>query len=338
MDKNGILAICMSFLIGIGNSQVTIPDSSAYQYKLDYDIPESPAFSILDANPSKIMRGSAAKEFALNVANNFISNNKQEAGIATDFNPYFVFGGRMANVDVYRNNYFKRMLANTQLSFASIRTDEFPEDNLFSGGIRITLIDAFDLLQDRRLGLDIDTALIPTNNPPNPGDPDNVYKEEIIEIQQLKQAYEKAKERIKDKRGGALSLGVATAQRAINGKLSADSLFNYRNQIWLSGQYNFGSGLNMMGLCMWRNTMIISGDVNELIVGLGLRYLGRKANFGGEIVYSDQKDYLEIGANIEVLVAKGVLLAVSVGNGSQDGDEENGRLFVKPTFKYNISE
>ena len=327
----------MSFLIGTVNSQITIPDSSAYQYKLDYDIPESPAFSILDANPSKIMRGSAAKEFALNVANNFISNNKQEAGIATDFNPYFVFGGRLTNLDVYRNSYFKRMLANTQLSFASIRTDEFPEDNLFSGGIRITLVDAFDLLQDSQLGQDIDSALRPSD-PPDPNRPASEFSEEIIEIAQLKQSYERAKERVRDKKGGALSMGAASAQRASNGKLSADSLFNYRNQVWLSGQYNFGDGFNMMGLCMWRNTMIISGDVNELVVGFGVRYLGKKANFGGEIVYSDQKDYLEIGANIEVLVAKGVLLAVSIGNGSQEGDEENSRLIVKPTFKYNISE
>lgn len=337
MDKNVIFLICLIFIVGIANGQSSISDSLAYKYKLDYDVPESPAFSILDANPSKIMRGSSAKEFALSVANNFISNNKQEAGIAADFNPYFVFGGRMENVREYRESYLKRILANTQFSFASIRTDEFPNDNLFSGGIRITLIDAFDLLQDSLLGQDIDAALVP-NGDPIPPQADSTFNDELIELEELGQAYQRAKDRVKLKRGWALSLGAATAQRALNGKLSADSLFSYRDQIWLSGQYSFGKGLNVMGLCMWRNTAISSGNTDEVLFGVGVRYIGKRANFGGEVIYSDQKDNLEIGANIEALIAKGVLLCVSIGTGSPDFSEDSNRIFVKPTFKYNISE
>ncbi len=241
MGRNGIVIIFI--LIIQGNAWAQSSSAPAYHYKLDYDVPESPAFSIVDANPATVMRGSAAKEFALNIANNFVSNNKQESGIAADFNPFFVFGGRLKSINEYRGkeNYLTRLAANTQLSFASTRTEAFANDNILSGGIKITLFDDFDLLKDEDLGRDIDRALIPEENPVQPvfgNEPDSIDSE-LVEIPSLIQAYENAKERIKDNNGGAVSIGAAIAQRSLNGNLSRDSIINYRNQIWLTGQYNF---------------------------------------------------------------------------------------------------
>ncbi len=312
----------------------------AYKFKLDYDIPESPAFSVLDANPSTVMRGSAAKEFALNVANNFISNSRQESGIAADFNPYFVFGGRFKNINDYKDskNYFNRLLANTSLSFASIQTDQFPNDNLFSGGLRITLFDAADLLNDDELGKDIDNELDAPELEWDSNDDGTIKTTQILNKERFAIAYQKAKERARNKQGGALSIGAATSQRGLGGKISADSLIHFRSQIWLSGQYNFGHGWNMLGLAMNRNTSMTNGNVNELLFGAGLRKMGKKVNLGAEVIYSNQKDYLEIGANIEVLLINNILLAVNIGNSSQDMGNENNQLMIKPTLKYNISQ
>lgn len=317
-------------------------DTCAYKFKLDYDIPESPAFSVLDANPSKVMRGSAAKEFALNVANNFISNTRQESGIAADFNPYLISNARYKNINDYRrkdfSGFLKRALANSTLSFASIQTDQFPNDNLFSGGVRITLFDAADLLYDDTLGSDIDNELNAPDLVWGSNVVDTITTTHILNKERFAAAYASARERARNNRGGSLSIGAATSQRGLGGKISADSLMHFRSQVWLSGQYNFGKGLNLLGLAMNRNTSMTSGNVNELLFGVGLRKMGKRVNGGLEVIYSNQKDYLEIGANIEVLLIKNILLVVNVGNASNDMSNVNNQLMIKPTLKYNISE
>ena len=317
-------------------------DFEAYKFKLDYDIPESPAFSVLDVNPSKVMRGSAAKEFALSVANNFISDSRQESGIAADFNPYFVFCGKFKSIEHYRKNDFlgflRRAAANSSLSVASIRSDRFPSDNLFSFGGRITLFDAADLLDDEALGIDIDSALKAPSLSWESNEDDKITTNHIMNKERFAFAYQKARERAKKKRGVALSLGAATSYRGLGGNIRADSLIHFRSQVWLSSQYNFGKGLNLLGLAMNRNTSAISGNINEFLFGVGIRKMGKKVNAGAEVIYSKEKNYLEIGANIEVLLIKNILLAVNIGNVSNDIGEVNDQLMIKPILKYNLSE
>jgi len=308
-------------------------DTCVYKFKLDYDIPESPAFSIIDANPSNVMRGSAAKEFALSVANNFIRNNRQETGIAADINPFLMLY-RFQNINEYLDNYGKRLLANTQLSFASIQSDIFPNDNLFSGGLRITLYDDFDLLQDTQLRKDIDNALKPENGI-IPGTAQDSLPE--VKNKKLDKAYEDAHKRIKgrDKKGFALSVGVASALRAHGGKIDADSLGHYRFQTWLSGQYNFGKGWNIMGMAMYRNTKMEIDDLIDFVGGLGIRYISKRFGVGGEFMYSLENQF-EYGANLEYLLGKGILLGLRFGN---DNEEINSnRWMLKPTIKYNLSQ
>jgi len=331
MGKYGLLIIFLSITNNV------FSQDEAFKFKLDYDIPESPAFSIIDANPTTVMRGSAAKELAVNIANNFISNTKQESGVALDFNPYFIFGGRLKNISEYATNKFnlKRLLANTQMSFASVATEDFPEDNLVSGGIRITLFDNSDLLFDSQLGADISNALQNIGNPPPPGMTQDQYN--LVSVQGLKDAYDKAEERVKTKKGGALSIGAAIANRAQGGYISSDSLIAYRNQVWMSGQYNFGKGTNLLGLAMLRNTTMTNEEnVNEIMLGLGIRHLGKNINIGAEVIYSNEKDNLEINGNIELRYFKNILMAISIGSESEN--LTGNKLIVKPTLRYNLSQ
>lgn len=334
MDRYGIILLFFLAQAMFGQEN----DSLAYHFKLDYDVPESPAFSILDANPNTIMRGSAAKELAINIANSFVTENTQASGVALDFNPYFVFGGRLDNVKEYWEKPAKRILANTQLSFASITSDAFPDDNLISLGLRITLFDALDLLFDKQLGNDIGRALIPTPDPAYPGQ-NNSHNMEIVDKPSLTEAYKSARERSLKKKGGAISVGLAIAQRAKGGALSRDSLVNYRNQAWLSGQYNFGNGHNLLGLAMFRNTFMDIGKAQgEVLLGVGYRHLGAMVNAGGELTYSSQKDFIELALHVEVQLVDNVIFVLSMGNGSEFIGNQNNRLVIKPTFRYNFSE
>ncbi len=231
MGRNAVVIILMNLCYGCVFCQ---SDTSAYLYKLNYDVPESPALSIIDANPAKVMRGSASKEFAVNLIKNFATKNRQETGLAIDFNPYFILGGQLKNATEYDDNYLKRVLANTQFSVASVYSDEMPDDNMLSGGVRITLWDDFDLLSDATLRQDIDRALIPSDEDMEGGfsDSDESGNGTLITIPTLTQAYERAKQRLKDRRGFALSLGLATAKLLRGGILDGDSLMAFRNQVW----------------------------------------------------------------------------------------------------------
>lgn len=329
-----IIIIALSFSTIIYAQDVTIENYNAFKYKLDYDIPESPAFSILDANPTTVTRGSAAQELIVNFANNFISGDKVNSGVAVDFNPYFVFGGRLKSINDYRENNIKRILANMQFSFATTTIEDFPDDIMISAGLRITLFDSKDLLQHKELGKDIDKALEPKD-----GDLQfNKDSDEIVDNPALLVAYKKTKEAIKNKKGGALSIGFATAGRFINSDFKLDSLKGYRNQVWLSSQYSFGKGLNLLGLVMYRNN-IIQGleNINELKIGVGLKYLASNVNIGGEIVYSSESSNQDIGVNIETLIMKRLILYTSIGNRSEASSSDN-KIRVMSGIKWNLSE
>jgi hypothetical protein len=314
------------------------PDS-AFQYKLNYNVPESPAFSIIGANPNMVMRGSAAQEVVVNFANSFISNDKLNNGIAVDFNPYFVFGGRLKSINEYRENDFKRILANTQLSLATSSDDAFPNDLFVSSGLRITLFDSKDLLQNKKLGSRIDEALAPEVLT----DPSQIFGQESDVIRQnsaLIDVYETTKEEMRTSRGGAVSIGMAAASRFINSDFRLDSLAKYRNQFWISAQYSFGNGLDLLGLALYKNNYFPSDEsVGEVQLGVGIKYLSPSIIIGGEVVYSTEKSDLDMGINIETIVSDKIILFVSIGNRSEInsvGDEN--KLKVQPGIKYNLSQ
>ena len=306
----------------------------AYHFKLDYNVPESPAFSILDANPTKVMRGASAQELIVQIANNFISNSKQEPGVAADFNPYFAFGGRLKNVVEYRENYLKRLLANTQLSFATTASKTYPNDLLFGIGARVTLVDSRDLLKNKALGMAIDSALMPTTDPhPN----QNI--DEITKNERLGQAYDRIKTKMKNASGGALSIGWATAGRAEGSVFSADSLTGFRNQVWLSAEYGTKHGLNLLGLGMYRsNVFPDSSNIDELILGAGLRYMSSKVNIGGEFIYSSEHGKLDFGMNLEIQAIPKIILYASVNKETNVLNPDLERFVIKPGIRWNFSE
>lgn len=320
-----LLLFCsFSFMLSAQEDEDT---SAAFQYKVDYEVPESPAFSILDANPTSVMRGSAAQELVIHFANSIIGNQKINAGVAADFNPYFVFGGRLHSIDQYRENYFKRLLANAQLSIATTTLTGYPDDIFGSGGLRLTLYDSKDLLFNDDLGNRIDDALIPEEV----DDPFGDTLDQVGENEKLKQAYEKVKEELRNKKGGAVSMGFATSARLRSGLVQADSIQGYKNQVWLSGQYCFGKGINLMGMIMYRNDLM--AKMHEFRSGLALRYVGKKTNISGEMVYSSEQSFIGIGMNIEVRVLSQIILYANVGNNSNENPKD-GSIHIKPGIKW----
>lgn len=329
------LIVILCFAVFQSNGQVPDTIRNLYEFKLDYNVPESPAFSVLDANPTKVMRSNAGQELVVNVASSFISGSGISPGLAVDVNPYFVLGGRLDNVKEYRENYGKRLLANIQLSFATIDSKVFPNDMLFSSGIKINLFDTKDMVFDKQLGVDIDKALAVDIPDPIPGQP--ILEPKILENALLETAYENAKKRYMEAKGGSMSLGYAIAGRAKDNKFITDSIATYRHQAWLVGQYDFGvSQFSLNGMVMYRyeqGNMLASED--GIITGIALRHYGKKLILSGEIIYEGLKEEIQFGGYIEVYLMKNISIYASL---SQDESTTDSGIIFKPGIKWNLSE
>lgn len=342
MGKYGRIIVFLLFPFGLFAQDEKAADE-AFKYKLDYNVPESPGLSVLDANPTKVMRGSAAQELIVSVANSFISSEKLRPGIAADFNPYFLLGGRLESVQEYREKDFKRILANTQLSLATSADEDQEDDLLLGTGIRITLFDKKDLLFNEEFGKKIDDALLQ-------GIADDTIVigeavDEVVENKSLATIYEEERAALKKEAGNALSVGFAHGARAQSAFVKADSISAYKTQAWLSFQRDFlrteqqNGGLSLTFLAMYRNNAFeIEGDVDEFIAGSGLRYTGQKVNAFGEFIYSTEHGKLDYNANLEVNVIKQLILSLTVGKETEVLDSDQERFSVKPGLRWNLSE
>ncbi len=342
MERHRITsAIFIFLLIFIGYSQdIEQPgdNQNAYSFKLDYNVPESPAFAVLDANPTTIMRASTPQEIVTHLASNFLSGNEVSPGLALDFNPYFTFGGRLKSVKEYRNSYGKRFLANLQLSFATINSMDFPDDMLFSGGIRATLFDSKDLIFDTQLGKDIDNALLPDSTD-EPGPMNDNDQGTVVDNQALEQAYIDAKTRYMNKPGGSLALGYAIAGRAKDNSFKTDSIVTYRHQAWLVGQYDLGrSGMSINAMVMYRYDQTpLTTDNDGLISGIALRKYGQKLILSAEIYHDSMKESIDFGGYAEAYLIPSITLFASLKKetNSITGDED---VVFKPGIKWNFSQ
>ncbi|MHA7056174.1 hypothetical protein ACWGOQ_0003070 [Aquimarina sp. M1] len=341
MEKYRISSHIFIFLLMfIGYSQDTEQPGDnqyAYSFKLDYNVPESPAFAVLDANPTTIMRASTPQEIITHLASNFLSGNEVSPGLALDFNPYFTFGGRLKSVKEYRNSYGKRFLANLQLSFATINSVNFPDDLLFSGGIRATLFDSKDIIFDEQLGKDIDSALLPDDDEPGPMNDND--QGTIVDNPALKQAYINAKTRYINKPGGSLALGYAIAGRARDNSFKTDSIVTYRHQAWLVGQYDLGrSSMSINAMVMYRYDQTPQTTDNDgLVSGIALRKYGKKLIISAEIYHDSMKESIDFGGYAEAYLIPSITLFVSLKKETNNitGDEE---VLLKPGIKWNFSQ
>ena len=309
---------CHAFAAGILLSIMPITaraqkPSSAQHFVLDYDVPESPGFIALGVTPANITRGSASKPVVASLLSDLATRQKLASGIALDFAPYFLYGGRFQSVNEYRRNRLKRWLANSLLSIATVQSETDSSSLRFGLGARGTLFDNHDLLQDSTLGMDIDRALTSAAHAGRPRT-DTSEVGAPVTVAGLADAYKAARERVRTKPGDALSVGWGIAGVIHGSVVSGDSIGGRRNRVWLSYRHTFRSGMDLLATAQWRQADSVGSSVRA---GAGLRANVADANFAGELYYdSNPKGIsggkLGIGANAEWRFTRGVGLVVAL--------------------------
>lgn len=325
--------LCSAFFLGGGallHAQNTPgSDTAAYKFVLDYDVPESPAFTVLDLSPSNVLRGSAAKPAAINLINQFAAGGKLENGVALDFNPYFLLGGRMKSLNAYRQDYWLRFAANTQFSFATTNSVDEPGSMLYGTGLRFTFLDQHDILFDQELGPAIDRFLAPSQTGTVGGSetPTTVSlggsaKDSIDAV------YKRVTDRVMKKSGWGISAGFASSGIVHNSILKGDSIHVQRYMTWVGVQYHFGNYFTVLGNVQGRYTFDHAPDNRA---GIGIRGGTSKVNLILETVWASNSRPV-YGGNVEVKLFGGLKYIFSLSTVSA-GDAYAVR--VKSSLRWN---
>lgn len=122
--------------------------------------------------------------------------------------------------------------------------------------------------------------------------------------------------------------------------LRSDSISIIRNQVWLSGQYSFGKGFDVLGMVMQRFE-VGEGAMNHTSLGLATRYSRQNFNFSGELIYqiSGSNRILDGGFNAGFRVLPRVMYVFHLATRDDpDNDNAKKKLVVRSGLRWNFSE
>lgn len=114
------------------------------EFKSEYAIPASPAFSLLDAEPATVLRPGTVRELMVEVSS-FVTDSGQYSlpkDLGVEFSPGLLVKGRTLSIADYQAN---QALYRVRLSLATRRVPEAGSATNVALGVRATLLDDADI-------------------------------------------------------------------------------------------------------------------------------------------------------------------------------------------------
>jgi len=280
-----------------------------YKFATDFDVPESPGFATLGVTPSKVLRGSIAKPVVTSLLGQVTGGGKLKGGVAIDVAPYFLYGGKVNNVEAYRASPIRRALANTQLSFASVQDQKDTVSVLFGLGLRMVFLDAHDVLMHRGVLERVDSALVACSRPSivtgneasAPGS--GVGREHVCAG--LADSMQSARDAALSFSGWSLAAGAGLGGFLHSSVVSSDSLGERRSRIWLSGGYSWGRHQEILMIAQLQDSSTVDWSAR---LGVGARAKFTSAEIGFELSYDGRSKEFQPGGGAEWRIVPGVWL------------------------------
>ncbi len=139
----GLAVALGAMLPALAEAQAPPQDISS-NYKLDFAVPDAPAFAILGSQPTEILRPTTTRDLSL-AASDFLSDGSSlaiPAEFAAEFSPGLLIGGKRLSLAQYRSTPW---LYRLRVSVATSRTDSGSDPTSLAVGLRVPLIDRADL-------------------------------------------------------------------------------------------------------------------------------------------------------------------------------------------------
>lgn len=217
-SPRGQLAVRITTLcLGLCVSQVAAQESTS----LSDVVPESPAFTFLGANPSKVNHPYTPRDLAATLLSAVDSSGGLKQGFALGVTPWYLIPGIRITPEEYAANRLKYLLAWTQLSLGTVRSSGDSASTDLALGIRMTLLDRGDPWTDRNFAPDVEAVFeaCRLEHPSNSATLDEVEKARAACIREKFKALRDAWVE-RHKSTVSLSLGAATGWRFDQSRVS----------------------------------------------------------------------------------------------------------------------
>ncbi len=303
----------------------TDEDKFLKQASVDFAVPDAPAFQIIQADPTSILRPSSVREVAVTLGNTLTSGTIPD-NYALELSPGLIFG---KSLQAYKKNPF---LYRARISVATKSGED--ESRQVGAGLRFTLWDETDL----RTNADLEKELIKIGNESNnlkvecvnelsqQGiNPDNPDYEKLLNeclekknFDNLSGAIEKQREIAKKKSWNAINVEAGFALSANSHDTLASNLVAQNYQWWFSGAFPLGEdGQILVGLNGGVNRNE-DGELKNTSSNLGLRgYYGdntQKVFVEGDLkTSSGVAPFLSFNLGYEYNLLNGLWADISLG-------------------------
>ncbi|MGZ8378934.1 MAG: hypothetical protein ACXW61_16155 [Gemmatirosa sp.] len=312
-------------------------DTTAARFYLNYDVPESPALAVLGATATNVMRGAAAKPLALSLAGDVLRGDRIGPGLALDVAPY-AYAGRFRNVADYQNSAGRRFLANVLTSFAAVQAPGDADATAFGAGVRLTLHDDHDLLQNADLARRVGQLLVPkTIACPKIGSSNICVAgtaDQTVEVD-VSSAYAAARDSVLRQRGWAASVGGAFGGTLRGGVARPDSLQQRRGHVWLAGTRYLGVGRELLAVAEWvRDTT----RRQRMRAGLAYRLQSSSSAVAAELAYDSGAGGVLPGVNAEFRVLPRATLVAALVSEPPGAERDRTRLRIRTSIRWAAAE
>lgn len=312
-------------------------DTAAAKFYLDYNVPESPAFALLGATPSNVLRGAASKPLVVSLLSQAGRGEKIASGIAIDVAPYG-FWGRFKNVKEYQDSPVKRFFANVLTSIATVQAPNDSNSVIGAIGLRATFHDSHDVLLDDKITKELSEQLVPVSIecPKVPGTNicqagTSASKREI----DVAPVYAAARQRLARQKGWAASVGGAVGSTLRGGILRGDSLQQRTGNAWIAATRYMSSGQELLFSGQFvRDTLA----TNHTRVGTAYRMQSSWSSIAAELAYDNQAGGVLPGLNTEFRVLQRVTLIAAVVTDAPAGDAGTKKVRFRTSLRWAATE
>jgi hypothetical protein len=208
--------------------------------RLNFAVPDAPAFTVLNYTPSIIIRPTSVKEVALAISDFINGGGVLPRNVAAEFSPGMLIGGRSLTIRQYNANPF---WYRTRISAATRTYDDNTGRIQAALGVRFTFTDDADPRTDRpfienlsRLATDINRA-VARKVQETPPDGSGPIPEGVVDVEALEQEVEVMRTQQREERWNANIWEFAAAARFGSRDSLARNSAAEKYQGWIAGSF-----------------------------------------------------------------------------------------------------
>jgi hypothetical protein len=161
---NGTKRCCLFGLAILGRVGVAMGQAtSTVAAQTAYSVPDAPAFTFLNASPTRVSRPGTARDLAVALADGIDSLGRARQGFALDASVWSLIPGSKIALEDYQRSRSAFVLANLQTSFGTVRPTGDTTSTDLAFGLRALLADGADPMRDTAFTSGMQRALADCN-------------------------------------------------------------------------------------------------------------------------------------------------------------------------------